>query len=178
MKTIILIFTCLYITTMAAQTTDPAPVPVPVPNAAADPLPANFGALGVSYQPGGTVAGTGLYARLLTGGTYAFSVVDAVPQTAQKPYYVTTSFGVGIAQKLVTITVGRVAIPIFVPTTAGVSYSGGATGWNWTTGGLAVIPLGHNTSWKLLPNVRVLKSSVSNGDGYGVVIGVLLGWGW
>lgn len=178
MKLKLAVLSALLACLAAAQTIDPVPTPVQVPDVAADPLPANFGALGVSYQPGGTVAGTGLYARLLTGGTYAFSVVDAVPQMAQKPYYVTTSFGVGIAQKLVTITVGRVAIPIFVPTTAGVSYSGGATGWNWTTGGLAVIPLGHATSWRLLPNVRVLKSSVSNGDGYGVVIGVLLGWGW
>ena len=137
----------------------------------------NFAAVGVSYQPAGKVAGTGLYARLFVGGTYAFTVVDAVPQTSQKPYNVATSYGAGVAQKLFTLKVGSMDVPIFVPTSAGISHSGDATGWAWSTGGLAVIPLGKDTAWRLMPNVRVLKSNVS-GDGYGVVAGVLVGWGW
>lgn len=129
---------------------------------------------GISFNNAGSpsIAGTGLYARLLSSasGTYAFTAVDALP-TNLKPFQVTTNFSGGVAQKV--FSVGK--IPIFVPTAAGVSYNGTNTGWAWSTGGMASIKLKGN--WKLLPAVRIAKSSVSNGTGYQPIVGLLVGWG-
>lgn len=137
--------------------------------------PSNLAAVGVSYQPGASpaVAGTGLYARLLstTTNTWAFTALDALPATI-KPFTVTTDTAVGVAQKVVTIN----GVDIYIPTAAGISWTGQNTGWNWSTGGLAVVKLG-SSSWRLLPNVRVVKNSVG-GQGYGVIAGVLVGWNW
>lgn len=134
----------------------------------------NLAAAGMSYQPGAApaVAGTGLYAKALAGGsgTFAFTVVDALPMTV-KPFTVTTQIGVGIAQRVATI--GKV--DVFLPTSAGISYSGTNTGWAWTTGALASITVG---AGRVMPNVRLVKSSVSGGDGYAVIIGVLWGVAW
>lgn len=134
----------------------------------------NLYAAGVSYNHGATpqIAGTGLYARLIAdgSGTYAFTVVDVLPNDV-KPFTVTTNMGVGIAQKMFTI--GKV--PIFVPTSAGISVNGSNTGWQWSTGALASIKVKGN--FRILPNVRLEKSSVSNGTGYQPIVGVLFGWG-
>lgn len=137
----------------------------------------NLYGAGVSYNSGASpaVAGTALYAHKIDAlkdstGSYAFTVVDALPVSV-KPFTVNTSFGAGIAQKVFTI--GKV--PVFVPTSAGISYNGSNTGWAWTTGGMAVINLKGN--WKLLPNVRIVKSSVSAGAGYQPVAGIAIGWG-
>ena len=141
------------------------------------PLTNNFAAVGASYLPGGTPAlsGTGMYARLLSGssGTYAFTVVDAVPGNT-KPFTVTTQTSVGVAQKVFSIGV----VPVFIPTSAGVSWTGTNTGWAWSTGALALIPLRPNTTWALMPSARVVKSSVSGGSGYQVIVGLAVGWGW
>ena len=135
----------------------------------------NFAAAGVSWQPGGTpaVAGTGLYARLLPtdSGTYAFSVVDAVP-TSFRPFAVATSVSTGLAQRVFRLA----GADVFIPTAAGVSYSGNNTGWSWSTGGLVSVKV--KNSWRVMPCARVLKSSVSNNSGYQVVASVLVGWGW
>ncbi len=128
---------------------------------------------GVSYNPGATpaIAGTGLYARLIAGtGTYAFTAVDFVPNTL-KPLTVNSNIGVGIAQKVATI--GN--IPIYIPTAAGISFNGANTGWQWNAGGLASIHIKGN--YYLMPSVRLVKSSVSNGSGYQPIIGLLFGWG-
>jgi hypothetical protein len=134
----------------------------------------NIYAAGASYNVGATpaVAGTGLYAHLLvpSTSTYAFTAVDVLPTTV-KPFTVNTNFGAGIAQKLVTI--GNVAV--YLPTAAGISFNGTNTGWQWNTGGLASIHLKGN--YYLMPNVRVVKSSVTSGTGYQPIIGVLFGWG-
>lgn len=131
----------------------------------------NIVGAGISY--GDRIAGTGLAAKLIAGsGTYTFTVMDVVPATV-KPLVVTTSVSAGIAQKIITI--GGVAI--FIPTAAGISYSGGNTGWAWSTGALAAIPI-KTSKWRFLPNVRVIKSSVSGGDGYKIIAGAMLGWGW
>jgi hypothetical protein len=133
-------------------------------------LPKNIYAGGISYTPG-QIAGTGLLARLVVdSGTYLFTVVDALP-TAIKPFVVNTQFGGGVAQKIATI--GNV--PIFIPTSAGVSYNEANIGWAWTTGALGVVRLKGN--WRAMPNVRLIKSSVSGGTGYQVIIGALFGWG-
>ena len=120
----------------------------------------NFAAGGASYSPGATpaVAGTGLYARLLssTAGTYSFSVVDAVPASA-KPFTVTTQVATGVAQKIATFgTVG-----IYIPAAAGVAWNGQNTGWSWSTGALASIPL---KNYHLMPNVRMVKSSTTRAE--------------
>jgi hypothetical protein len=137
-------------------------------------LPSNIYAGGISFNSSASprIAGTGLYARLISdgSGTYAFTALDALPASV-KPFTVTTNMSVGIAQKL--FSVGKV--PIFVPTSAGVSFTGSNTGWAWSTGALASIKLKNN--WRVLPNVRLMKSSVSNGSGYQPIVGVLFGWG-
>lgn len=141
---------------------------------AATPI-TNLYAAGVSYNGSGSpaVAGTGLYAHLVSAssGTYAFTVVDALP-ISTKPFTVNTNFSVGVAQKVVTI--GQV--PIYIPTSAGVSYTGTNTGWAWSTGAMAPIRV-KSTNWYVAPTVRLSKSSVSNGSGYQPVVGVLVGWG-
>lgn len=137
------------------------------------PLPSNVYAGGVSFNSSASprIAGTGLYARLLSDstGTYAFTVFDGLPTTV-KPFTVTSNLGVGVAQKL--FSAGK--IPIFAPTSAGISWNGINTGWQWNTGAMASIRLKNN--WHIYPNVRVLKSSVGNGSGYQPIVGVLIGW--
>lgn len=133
----------------------------------------NIFAGGVSYSNGATpaFAGTGLYARYVAGnGTYAFTAVDVLPST-YKPFTVTTQFSVGLAQRLITIG----TVQVFVPTSAGVSYTGVNTGWGWNTGALVSVPV--KGRWLIMPTVRVLKSSVSGGTGYQLTTGVLFGWG-
>ena len=138
-------------------------------------LPTNLYGAGVSYSPGGSpaVAGTGIYARLLVdSGTYAFTVADVLPNT-MKPFTVTTNMGVGIAQRIATIG----TVPVYIPTSAGISYTGSNTGWSWTTGVMAVFDVKNHPNLKLMPNVRLAKSSVSNGTGYQPILGFLVGWG-
>jgi hypothetical protein len=147
---------------------------IPIHGQAADPNNLqNLYAGGLSYSvnasPG--IAGTGLYAHLVAGsGTYAFTAVDALPNTL-KPFTVTTNIGAGIAQKVTSFG----GIGVYVPTALGVSWSGTNTGWQWNGGAAAVIPL--KNSYYLMPTVRFLKSSVSGGTGYQPILGVLFGWG-
>ena len=133
----------------------------------------NLYAGGISFNGTASprIAGTGLYARLIAdgSGTYAFTVVDALPASV-RPFTVTTNMGVGIAQKL--FTVGKV--PIFLPTSAGVSFTGNNTGWMWNGGFLASVKVKGN--WRVMPNVRFLKASVGGG-GYQPIAGILVGWG-
>ena len=133
----------------------------------------NIFAGGVSWNVGASpaVAGTGLYAHSInTSGTYAFTVLDALPSTV-KPFTVSTNIGVGVAQKIATL--GKV--PIYVPTTAGISWSGSNTGWQWSGGGLASIRL--KGDYYLMPSLRFMKSSVSSNSGYQLIPGVLFAWG-
>lgn len=134
----------------------------------------NLYAAGVSFNNSGSpaIAGSALYARSLsdTSGTYAFTIVDALPASVH-PFTVTSSFGGGIAQRVFSI--GKV--PVFVPTSAGISYNGSNTGWAWSTGALASIRVKNN--WRILPTVRIVKSSVSGGSGYQPIVGLFFGWG-
>lgn len=134
----------------------------------------NLIAGGITVNPGASpqIAGTAIYAHTTNAlGTYAFTVFDALPMST-KPFVVDTAMGAGIAPKAFTFG----TVDIFIPTSAGVSYTGNNTGWAWTTGGLASIPIG-KTAWRIMPNVRVLKSSVGS-NAYQLMGGILIGWGW
>jgi len=135
--------------------------------------PANLYAAGASFNQGAkpSVAGNFLYAHAIGDGTYAFSDIDVLPNTL-RPFTVTTNIGGGIAQKLFTI--GKYSV--YVPTTAGVSINGNNTGWNWSTGGMVPVKI-TKSGWYLLPNARVIKSSVSNGTGFQLIAGFDIGWG-
>ena len=177
MKRIMLVLSLSVLVALAtAQTPTPTPTPVP----------ANIYAAGVTYNPGASpsIAGTALYGRRLLDSTFAFTALDALPVLPPTPQprivgqpqpgiLIDTNVSVGIAQKVLTIS----GIPIYVPTSAGISWTGNHTGWAWSTGGLAWIPLKKDSGWAIAPHVRLLKSSVSGGAGYGVMGGVLLGWG-
>jgi hypothetical protein len=131
----------------------------------------NLYAAGLSYSVNATpaVAGSALYAhRLSDSGTYAFTHVDALPNTL-KPFTVTTNIGAGIAQKVFSI--GNV--PLFMPTGAGVSFNGSNAGWEWNGGVLAAIHV--KGKYFIMPTARFLKSSVSNGTGYQPILGLEFG---
>ena len=133
--------------------------------------PANIYAAGVSYNHGATpsIAGTALYAHSVdSSGTYAFTVYDALPAST-KPFTVTSNVGLGLAQKLFTIH----NVPVFAPTSAGVSFTGSNTGWQWNGGIAASVKIKGN--WHAYPTVRFLKSSVG-GSGYQVLPSILFGW--
>lgn len=168
----VLLFCLLLAPALGAQTpAAPTPVPAPAPTSIQ-----NLYGAGVSYSINATpaIAGSALYAHQISAdtvpGMYAFTVVDALPNTL-KPFTITTNIGAGIAQKVVTL--GKV--PIFMPTAAGISFNGSNTGWQWNGGVLAAIHI--KNQYYLMPTVRFLKSSVSNGTGYQPIIGLLFGWG-
>ncbi len=139
---------------------------------------ANFYAAGVSYNQAGAppVGGTAFWAHLLNGSaqsttkTYTFTVVDALAN-GTKPFTMNTNIGTGIAQQVTAVN----GVPIYVPTTAGISWSGSNTGWQWSTGVAAAIHLKGN--WYAYPAARVAKSSVSNGTGYQPILTVMIGRG-
>lgn len=163
---------CGHPLTIHAQTVAPAPL---ITTPLASTQLQNLYAAGASYNPGGSpgIAGTALYAHNLNTGatlpTFAFTVADAVT-TSVKPFTVSTNIGVGIAQQVTTIA----KVPIYMPTSAGVSWTGTNTGWSWTSGVLVPIKV---KSVYLIPAVRFLKSSVSNNSGYQLMGSFLIGWG-
>lgn len=136
-------------------------------------MPVNLYAAGLAFNPSSPVkiAGTALYARQVNGAdTYAFTIFQAVP-IANHPGNVTTNVGAGIAQRIATIG----AVPIYLPTSAGISWTGTNTGFQWSSGAAAVFHL--HKSLYLLPEVGFLKSAVSNGSGYQITGGLQLAWG-
>lgn len=134
----------------------------------------NLYAGGISYNVGATpsIAGTALYAHNLDAkanlSTYAFTVIDALPSKL-KPFTVTTNIGGGVAQDIAHF--GKATV--WLPTSAGVSWSGKSTGWEWNGGVALTIPI---KKFYLIPNLRFLKSSVSGAD-YQPIFGVLFGFG-
>jgi hypothetical protein len=142
-------------------------------------LPTNLYAAGASYNNGATqpIAGTALYARLTSSdaGTYAFTALDILP-ISKKPFTVSTNISAGVAQKVFSFN----GVNFFTPVSAGLTVTGSNTGWNWTSGVLAdynIKKAGKATQYHILPNVRWIKSSVSNGSDYQLIAGVLFGWG-
>ena len=140
------------------------------------PVLKNFAALGPSFCAAcdQKVAITGLYARLISPATktWEFNAVDAVP-SLKAPYPVTVNMTAGVAQQW-DVLLGKHKLSLFTPISAGFSQSIKATGWAWSTGVLVPIKTKYVT---FTPHTRVLKSSVSNGDGYTWIFGVLAGPG-
>jgi hypothetical protein len=147
-------------------------------NAQTNNLPNNLYAAGAAWNQSGNspVAGSALYARLVSqeSKTYAFTVVDILP-ISKKPFTVTTNIGVGVAQKAFNLY----GVSFYVPASAGVSITDANTGWAWTGGVLADYQLkkgGKLTNLHFQPNVRWVKSSVSNGSSYQLIPGAWLGY--
>ena len=135
-------------------------------------LPTNVYLTGMAWSPSGTpsVDGEALYAHVLvpSTGTYLFTMVEALPNNTT-PFTVNTNVGVGVAQRLFNI--GQTAV--YTPTGAGVSWTGANLGWAWFSGAGWIIPI--KGDWCMMPNARLVKSSVSNGTGVQVVYGVMFG---
>lgn len=133
--------------------------------------PQNIYAAGVSYNGSATphVAGTALYARGLTDGTYMVTVFDALP-ISKAPFTVQTQVGVGIAQKLFTVA----GLPVYSPNSVNIAFNGTNTGWAWNTGFATRFAAKKGSKWYLMPTVRVNHSSVSSGSGYQPIIGLLV----
>jgi len=167
--------------TAVAQTAPATPVPVN-----------NLYALGSSYNNGASPAvdGTALYAHLVASNTsttstaagttvssyptYAFTALDILP-AAKKPFTVSTNVSVGIAQQAFTFK----TVNFFVPASAGITVTGSNTGWNWTGGVIADVPItkgGKPTHFHFMPSVRWIKSSVSGGAGYQLIPGGWVGY--
>ena len=160
---LILIAALLFGAMAFAQTPAPAPA-----------TPNIFGA-GISWNQSASAsasqqfAGTLFYARQQTeAGTYAFTVVDAVPTTF-KPFTVTTNFGIGIGQRVFQLSKWTV----YGTVAAGPSWSGSNTGWAWTGGGMAIHPL--KGAWWIGPEARLVRSSVNNNNGNQFIFGVVFG---
>lgn len=141
----------------------------------AQTAPANIYGAGVSWNQSGSAspaqqfAGTALYARAQTDkGTYAFTVLDAVP-TSYKPFTVTTNLAVGVAQQVFTLSNWTA----YATVAAGPSWSGSNTGWDWYAGAIATRPI--KGKWWGGINARVVKSSVNANSGYQFIFGVLGG---
>lgn len=137
--------------------------------------PQNIYGAGISWNQSASsevsqqFAGTALYAReQTTAGTYAFTVLDAVP-TTYTPFTINTNFGVGVGQRVFTAG-GWTG---YGTAAAGPSWSGSNSGWNWSGGAIATHPLKDN--WWVGINARVVKSSVNNNSGTQFILGVLFG---
>lgn len=135
--------------------------------------PSNIYAAGLSFNPASSprVAGTGLYAHLMSdgSGTYAFTALDVVPTSST--LQVTTNVSAGVAQKLATIA----NIPFYAPVAAGLSVNGPSLGFQWSGGVLGSVKI--KGSWHALIGARFQNSAVSGGSGYQLLPSVLFSWG-
>jgi hypothetical protein len=142
---------------------------LPVPARAQEPPIQNIVGGGVYFDQFSTpqIGGNLFYAQALsvTQGTYSFTLIDFTSKTV-KPFTLMTTTSTGILQHMRDFGPVR----IYGVGTIGVSAGGSNAGLAYTGGGVAVIPLGRN--WFLLPNLRILKSAVSEFQGvYGLAVG-------
>jgi hypothetical protein len=122
-------------------------------------------------------AGALMYAHRISAapGLYSFTLVDifAMPNPAPveggSTYIITTTPTTGLAQY--TRSIG--GVKIYALGTIGASAGGSQLGWAYSAGGAAYVGLGKG--WCLIPNIRLLKSSL-NGEFQGI-FGLMLGWG-
>ena len=139
----------------------------------------NFVMAGASRLTAGGWAATGIYAHATGTSTYAFTVMDVVPITGKSPASFTQNIGVGVAQKAFTLTFGSVQVPVFIPVATGFSWTGANSGWSWSGGALATIPIGKG--FQIPVAVRFVKSSVnanSGLNGYQFIFTLGPGFGW
>jgi hypothetical protein len=134
-------------------------------------LDQNVVGLGVSFNQmnRASLAGSLMYAHRLTttGKQWSFSSFDIVPLPTN-PYISMTSITTGMAQEM-----GRIGkLVIILPIAAGISSNGSNTGWGWTSALLLSYPVGR---WRIMPNVRVNKTSVGQGAGPQMTFGVMIG---
>lgn len=129
----------------------------------------NFIAGGIAFNQYSVpqISGALLYAQRIGEGLYSYSLVDVVSKTV-RPFVATTSITTGLAQHVRSI--GK--IRVYISGTGGVAAGGENLGFSWSAGGAAVVPLGGG--WKLLPGVRVIKSSITDFQG---VYSLMIGWG-
>lgn len=133
---------------------------------------------GAAYTQGGDhpITGSALWAHSINAnGTAAFTAIDIIPASV-KPFTFTTNIGVGISQRIATID----GVSIYVPTSAGISFTGNNTGFGWATGLGAPVKIKAGKdgwTWYAMPTLRVAKSTVSGGSGYQPIFGVLFGGG-
>lgn len=114
------------------------------------------------------ISGSVLYARLISGRTYSFNLVD-ITSKALKPFTVQTSIATGVGQHILDMGPAHV----YAVTAFGVAAGGTNVGGSFTAGGCAVIPIKHS-GWAIVPNVRVLKSSLNDVQ---AIYGIGVGWG-
>lgn len=145
-------------------------ITLPIINA--QEAPVQFFAAGLAYNGYATpnVAFTALYAKKLNIGenVYSFNYIDVLSKT-DKFYTVTPSVTTGLAKEFFKIQ----NMPIYGSTGIGASAGGNDFGWAWTAGAASSIAIGKQ-GWHLLPNVRMVKSSLSD---YQLIYGVMIGWG-
>lgn len=166
-KSVVILLALLLIPAAYAQSLPSAPTPTPTSGIQ------NLYFGGISYNAGASpaIAGTGGYAHALNqDGTYGFAIFDALPNTL-RPFTVSTNVGAGVAQKVLTVE----GIPVYTPVTAGFSWTGHNSGWQWSGGAAASVHI--KGPWYFLPNVRFIKSSVTGGTGYQVIGGAWIGFG-
>src|SRR5215469_2649328 len=123
--------------------------------------PTNIYAVGASWNPGASpaFAGSALYAHAVdSSGTFAFTQLDILPASL-KPFIVLSNVSAGVAQKALTVK----GVNFYIPGSAGVSFTGQNVGWAWSSGVIASVRV---KSFRIMPNVRFLKSSVNNVAGY------------
>ena len=126
-------------------------------------------AAGGSWNTQGSpqVNGMTLYAHQLGTGLYSFTLTDITPVQLRPRVVITTNMTTGLAQHLRNFAFAR----IYVLATAGVGAGGENVGFAYSAGGAAVIPLG-KSGLCLLPNIRVLKNTLSEFQGiYGLALG-------
>lgn len=130
---------------------------------------------GVAYNPQGApqVTGTALYAKQISQGLYSFNLIDITPVYDSMARLgvktLTMNATSGLAQHLRDIGPARV----YIVATAGLGSSSEATGFAYSAGGAAVIPIGAR-GWCLMPNLRVLKNTQTD---FQAIYGVAVGWG-
>jgi len=141
-----------------------------IPAVCQEVMPTDYVAAGLSWNQYAApqINGNLLYAHKITdANTYSFSFVDVISK-CRRPFTVTTAVSTGLAQHIRTIGPARV----FLVTTVGVAAGGDNVGYIWTGGGAVAFPIGK--SFTILPNVRVLKSSLSDVQYIG---GIMIGFG-
>lgn len=130
----------------------------------------DFVAAGVSWNQYAApqISGNLLYAHRLKDQVYTFNFVDLVSKSYQ-PFTVATSITTGVGAKILEMGPAKV----FATTGVGVLAGDKDVGYSWTSGWAATIPIGKK-GWAVMPNVRVIKSSLTEIQWIG---GVMIGWG-